>query len=88
VKDEFMNHLKHCSICNNNENTCGGYDMVLSDKTIANVCQNNWYYTIINPTQEKIGWIKKFIFSRIEYIKNFRQEFPRKEKPPGDDKHV
>ena len=70
VKDEFMNHLKHCSICNNNENTCGGYDIVLLDKTLANVCQNSWYYTIINPTQEQIRWIKKFIFSRIEYIKN------------------
>ena len=70
VKDEFMNHLKHCSICNNNENTCGGYDIVLSDETLANVCQNSWYYTIINPTQEQIRWIKKFIFSRIEYIKN------------------
>jgi len=70
VKDEFMNHLKHCSICNNNKNTCCGYDIVLSDKTLANVCQNSWYYTIINPTQEQISWIKKFIFSRIEYIIN------------------
>jgi len=70
VKDEFMRHLKPCTICNNNENTCGGKDIVLSDKTIVNVCQHSCYYTVINPTQEQIEWIKKFIYSRIEYIKH------------------
>jgi len=69
VKDEFMNRLKHCSVCNNNKNTCRGYDIVLSDDTLVNVCQKSWYYTIINPTQKQIRWIEKFIFSRIEYIK-------------------
>ncbi|MCL2363149.1 MAG: hypothetical protein FWC71_00625 [Defluviitaleaceae bacterium] len=69
VKDEFMKNLKYCTACNDNKNTCGGRDILLSDKTLTNVCQNSWYYTIINPTQEQIEWIKKFIFMRLEYIK-------------------
>jgi len=69
VKDEFTKNLKYCTTCNDKKNTCGGRDILLFDKTLTNVCQNSWYYTIINPTQEQIEWIKKFIFTRIEYIK-------------------
>jgi len=66
VKDEFLRNIQYCTNCG----TCHSYDIELLSETFSNVCERSWYYTVTNPTQGQIGWIKKFIFSRIEYIKN------------------